>query len=679
MKKRDGIKKKEKERLMEETKKELEIKNLTNMEVQKEEEDADEKKVEKGPILLKGEDVERETYYEHFASKLVEVDQIKINGIEDKLKDVKNISKVSTTDLLEYLQAKSQNREIDPLEEKKTRIYLDRLKRGYVMESIFSSQGSYPTMVFAFVLMLVPFYYFYPRFYEGGFWGILSGMVGMMMLVSNMEKYRKVGYMTGDVFYKNLPLWIFIFSILLYGFFFVFMSKLNHYSLFWISMIVVYLLVTYILRLVLLSPLESNRWKDDKLRYEMNEKATVFNNHIEVACSEINKRLGMGFPDGKTLYQYLAYYKVEKNKSVMSDFLSAFFQPVLIGLVLTVMGLFLNEYKSDVKLGEEIYRLQMMPMVGYNEEGNRNIFCQANYILPDFVNYERKIQDIVSKRCFDPKLSAKITDILQKVGQVYLDFYRPEFRYKDEDMCIVEMSIRGGKDRSELEMEILDKREKLLEMGGGIEEVNREFVRGIYDEFCREYHVVFEEGHREFYYRSHLWMGMRDLMKRGHSWMGMILGLISPWLMWNKMLGSGWVLGKYIMGYIQGVETILDSYGRDWMIWRFSTMGVDRKVFEWMEGSEWDISWINVLGSLGLMMIVGIPFLTTVNNMVFGFQYIPKYMNYVWGLIVLGGFVGNLMLNRQGESLTQFNMIYIICAVLIAVVVSTMMMMGKKK
>ena len=80
-----------------------------------------------------------------------------------------------------------------------------------------------------------------------------------------------------------------------------------------------------------------------------------------------------------------------------------------------------------------------------------------------------------------------------------------------------------------------------------------------------------------------------------------------------------------------------------------------------------------------LMLFVCTPFLTSLTNMVGGFNFSPKYINNVWGLIVMGNFIGNNILYQQGESLTKFNMIYVISALVIMISVSVGIMMSKKE
>jgi hypothetical protein len=45
------------------------------------------------------------------------------------------------------------------------------------------------------------------------------------------------------------------------------------------------------------------------------------------------------------------------------------------------------------------------------------------------------------------------------------------------------------------------------------------------------------------------------------------------------------------MSYFGGFAKVLEYYRRDWLIWRYSTMGVDRTIYENMDIKEVDTSW----------------------------------------------------------------------------------------
>jgi len=676
------------EETMDKLEKEIKLNHMSDLEYDESEERKNKEK-KKSEVLLKGEDETKNVYFENFESKPIMADATRLNTIEEKLKDRKNVSGIQTVDLVYFLRIKSQNVQLNPDDMNKTVEYLRKVQISYFVENIFSNQSNYSSMVMAFIFLLIPYYYYYPRFYEGGFWGILIGIFGMTMLVSCLQKYSNIGKLkgSGTEYFRGLPIYLFVFGLMFYGIFFVLMMKLNHISFFFMSLIVVYLLMTYVLRLILLSPIPSNKFKNYRAKYEYNPNAIKMNTGIEWVCEELNKRLKLNMPSATMLYQYVAYFKVEKNKNYIGDFFSNMFQPILSVGVLYMVGRFLNSYETNIGkeesdlevegITEGMNKVKTMPIVGMNEMTDRYIYCQANYILPDFVNYDVKIKKILTERCYDKELQKKLTGVLQDIGGIYMKYYKPLFYYKGEDRHEIGMRMNQRIDDESMMEEIRDKMDKLLVRDEKMIKENIPFIQGIIETFCEEYEEVFKNGRRDYEYDENI-IGENVKMQGGSSWMKFGLTILSVWILFNKILGSAWMLSRYGMSYFGGFAKVLEYYRRDWLIWRYSTMGVDRTIYENMDIKEVNTSWWDDIKSFLLMIFGTLPFLTTINNMVFGFQFSPKYWNYIWGILVMVNMYMNIKMYGEGQPLTQMNIIFVVISIIIMTVLTVIMLNRKK-
>ena len=195
-------------------------------------------------VLLQGEN-EQDIFLETFQNKPISQDVSKMNEIEEQIK--KDVTKVSSENLIYYLKIKSQNKYLSDTDKNKTLRYLNQVTLSYAIENIFTSQLNYSSFTYALIFMLVPFYYYYPKFYSSGFWGILIGFFGLSMLFSCLQKYSNIGVIptSKQIIFQYLPLKIFLFSLIFYFVFFVLISKINHYSLFFISIIIIYLIFKF--------------------------------------------------------------------------------------------------------------------------------------------------------------------------------------------------------------------------------------------------------------------------------------------------------------------------------------------------------------------------------------------------------------------------------------------------
>jgi hypothetical protein len=169
--------------------------------------------------LLHGEN-ENDIFMERFENKPISQDITKINEIEEQIKN--DVTKVKNEDLIYYLKIKSQNKYLDENDKNKTMKYLNQITLSYAIENIFTSQLNYSSFTYALIFMLIPFYYYYPKFYSSGFWGIFIGLFGVSMLFGCLQKYSNIGNIktSKQIIFQYLPLKIFLFSLIFYFIFF---------------------------------------------------------------------------------------------------------------------------------------------------------------------------------------------------------------------------------------------------------------------------------------------------------------------------------------------------------------------------------------------------------------------------------------------------------------------------
>jgi hypothetical protein len=470
----------------------------------------------KKSVLLQGEDTEKNIFIERFGDLPMQFDSTRVNTIDNQLKDKANISKISTQDLIYYLKIKSQNEKLNADNMNATKSYLNQIQISFLIENIFSNQTNYGTLATGFVLMLFPFYYDYPQFYKGGFWTISIGLIGLSFFIAALQKYSAIGKMGGWAhgYFQNLEAYIMLGALILYFGFFVSICQLNHYSLYFISVLIMYLLVTFILRMILLSPIEKNPYKDYRASYQYNANAVPINSNIDNASQELNKRLSLGMPTGAMLYNYLAYFKIQENPQYIWDFISSFIQPFMIGLVLYLTGQFVNGYETIDDFGIEGVKtlFNTMPLVGMNSDSLDFIGCQANYILPNEMNPDKKIQEILTERCYDPELNRKLTGVLQQIASDYLKIYRPLFYYENvnEPTSVIMKIFMNENEESNLREDIQDKKSKLTEQDENIIQENIPLIEAIMNDFCKEYEFIFESaksGKRRMVYSPNLVFG----------------------------------------------------------------------------------------------------------------------------------------------------------------------------
>ncbi len=673
-------------------KNEMRLKNINNIEKFDDDIDDNEstkslekiKKEKEKEILLKDED--ENNIKEHFETLLTNCDKNRISTTEQLLKE--NPSKIKNEDLIYYLRCKLNNSNLDDTNKTKTDTYLKNISNNFKFENIFVNQTNYSSLVFAGVCLLLPFYFNYPRVYEMGFYGIFIGLIGMSSLTQNVQKYaafQNVNFSNKSLF-KNLHLKLLFFSLLFYLVFFVYICKLNHISLFFISYFVIYLCMSYVLKLVLNSPSDDNIFTKFKASFQKNNDASKLYSNIDTACKELNTRYQLEFPNTQMLYNYLSFVDLQKNKDKnIMEFISYLFQPIVTFGVLYLTGNFLNSYVNKE------FDIQTVPVIGLNNDTLAFLQCQANYVLPDFLNYNKKIIEILEKFCFDKDLERRMVKFLGKVGEAYINRYRPSFYYEcSKDELNVQMNLNPNFE--DYREEIEDKKNYLLKENDEIIQQNKPLINQIFTTFCQEYEDSLKRAQNCIvsYNNNVIFNENQDeTASLSTKVLQILIGLLSTWLIVAKFLGSGWFLSKYIMSYFGSFANVLETYKRNWIPWKLSTLGIDTLVFDnYLKNSEIDLtnngnSVMQWVGQFLLWIFVAIPFLTTLTQAIFGYSFSPKYINIIWGLLVIVNMFGNIGFYKKeysttDVSLTTWNTGYIIVSIIIMLAITVGIMMNKK-
>lgn len=233
-------------------------------------------------------------------------DQSRISNIESLLKS--NPNSISTNDLIYYLKCNTNNSILDPNNLDATANYLNKINISFAYENIFVNTSNYGSIVTSIIGLLIPFYYFFPRFYKIGFIGTIIGVMSFFNLYSKTNNLY-------SPFFSSIGLVFIIFSLIIYIVFFILLNKLNHYSLFFISAVVSFLIINYILRFILTIPTEVNKWNQYNASMNTNSQGsyTEYNTLLETTCFQVMDRFKMKLPSGNMLYSYLTVFEIGEN------------------------------------------------------------------------------------------------------------------------------------------------------------------------------------------------------------------------------------------------------------------------------------------------------------------------------------------------------------------------------
>jgi len=332
----------------------------------------------------------------------------RINTIEANIK-TNNISAISDSDLIYYLKYYTLNNNLDSVNLKKTEEYFDKIVHSFAYENIFVNTSNYGTIVYCIIGCLIPFYYYFPRFYQLGIIGFLVGILSFINLGSTVSNLF-------SIFFSKITYVYYVLTVIIYVFFFIFLNKLNHISLFFISAIIAFIIINYICRLIILSPAKTNKFNKYRASYVPKKKEVPsYNRNLEIVCLEVISRFNLALPSGNMLYSYLTIFKIDDKTNAISDFvinlIAPFFSLFVLFKVKDFIGMLKNSSAYIDKNGTT-NPINIFPVVGVSEESKKYLTCQANYILPTELNVELLILD--ANDFFEQFRKSK-TDIIGKI------------------------------------------------------------------------------------------------------------------------------------------------------------------------------------------------------------------------------------------------------------------------
>ena len=656
-------------------------------------------------------------------------DKSRINKIEGLLQsDAKN---VSTNDLIYYLKVNSKNEILNPNNINKSKEYFNKINNSFAYENIFVNTSNYSSIVLMLIGLLLPFYYFYPRFYKMGFFGFAIGISCFLGICGKISSYY-------STFFPSIGIIYILLTIFIYILFFVTLNKLNHISLFFISAIIAYTLTTFVLRIVLTIPLESNEFSHYKatIDYDKIKKGyTEYNIYTEIATNQIIDRFKLNLPSGNMLYSYLTQFKIGINDNKISDFIVNIVGPLISLLILKLLGSFLSDI-DDKTIEGITEKIKLFPLIGINDNSFKYYTCQANYILPREFNVHLLIYEIVDKYNFDETVYKKVEKALLRISNELLSKYNPKF-YKalDGDNKNIINNLRNNKIFNEIckilkknnlnfEIENIDqirdyiynedipykKKENMFDLLLHINNVlkiendfkdyynNNSFLAKeelLYDkDIDKEYKKTLDKISTEYIenftknlnldnntlYGYHYNITTYNLFSAyvrtySNKIFKMILGFISTWLLLTKPFGSGWLISKFILSSFNGFKRTLRYLRGDSIMWKYFSMGLDRGYYESMyekvkNNNDNSIltKGMNIIYTI-LIFILMAPLLFYYNSITFGMTLSPGWFNIICQLLFIINIFGNIYCYYNDKSLIFYNIIFLLTLIILPIII----------
>ena len=338
------------------------------------------------------------------------------NSIQDDLKK-KDIKNISSRKLISYLYFASKNPQIKEFDEKKIENFFYDINYSFYFENIFVNKGNYSQLSIYFIGLLIPFYLYYPRFYNLGAFGFFVGIVSFLLL------YQFINTLYGNFFPSAGRIFLAI-NIIFYCLFFLLFNKLNHISLFFISSIVSFCIINYIYRLILTIPTKSNKYNKFRATFKDNKNYIEYDYNLELVCNEVVRRFGLKLPSGRMLYSYLTVFKINKNENKISDFLTNLFSPFITLIYNYYLGVFLGSLTNPEYDDKDRY---VIPIIGGSTESKKYIACQANYVLPIEFNFNSFIHEFYQERELNDEQYRIFIKAIKRINHELLSKYQPKF------------------------------------------------------------------------------------------------------------------------------------------------------------------------------------------------------------------------------------------------------------
>ena len=654
-------------------------------------------------------------------------DNNRINNIEYGLKN--NPSNVSTNDLIYYLQVNSNNQQLDPNNLSNTQNYLTKINNSFFYENVFVNTGNYSMIVTSVIGLLIPFYYFYPRFYNIGFWGIAIGFMSLLSL------YSITNSLFSNFFIHTTKVFIAL-TCVIYLIFFILLNKLNHISLFFISAVISFVIINYIFRIILTLPTSNNPYSQYSATMNNNTQYTQYNVLIETTCFQIIDRFNLKLPSGNMLYSYLTVFQIGDNTNKITNFLTNLLSPLISVFILYLLGTFLSKVEYNNILNNSSV-LKLFPIIGFNEEGKNLFNCQANYILPKELNVDLLIHGILDKYDFDDKIYKKIQKAFIRISNELLEKYNPKFMILDNlDKHIILQNLKDNKIfqsinkilkknafefnldyitemKNLIDNEKIDYKEKekmfdLLKQIDNtllvINDVNQKYNNNsilarnelLYDKEIKEEYKnllgnLTNEYIKNFTDNLNLKGGLLfgyDYNIITYSWLSQnirlksnkvfrfILKFISVWMLFTKPIGTPWLFVRYIMTENFGFKSFLETLCGNSIIWKYFSTGLDKssleEMFKNIKNNE-DTSIIkegfNLLYSF-IIFIFALPIFYMFNSINFGLSLSPSWYNILYQIVFIINILGNLHCYYKKGSYLLYNIKFIIAFIIIFIFIS---------
>ncbi len=643
---------------------------------------------------------------------------ININNIENKLRQ--NPSSISINELIAYVKINSNNTHLDPNNNKITTEYLNKINSSYFYENIFTNTSNYTSIMISFIGLLIPFYYFYPRFYKLGFTGLSIGIISFITLLYKVKNlYSPFNY--------NIH-FIFIFlTFIIYVVFFVVLNKLNHISLFFISAILSYILISYFTKLKLLIT------TTNKAIIKTNSKYTPYNLLLEEACYQITIKYNLSMKPS-LLYSYLTSFEIENynNNNKIIDVVTNIISPLISVLILYLFGNFMGNVINNDKIN-------LFPLIGTNDSSTSIFCCQSNYILPNEINPDIIAEKLLSDHKLDDYTYDKTIKTLLRIFDELIKMYNPTFNLLNDvenntiiknltknkifktinkllklssanisnikEYNDIKILIEENEDLPYEEKEKLNKlvdqlqntlsiklhknpiHENTIELAkealltdNNIPTIHKVFLKNTVNEFINNFNdiilskdgLLFGSFNNIF---SFSWIS-KNIQSKSNNIFKFILKLLSGWLLLGKPIGSPILMTRYIITETGGlINFINDMSSGNSIIWKYFSMGQDTLYFENkydelknkdIETNSTDI--INIFYSI-LSFIILTPILYMYNNINFGMSMSPSWHNIIYQCIFIINILGNLYTYNTEGSLLLFNIKFIIAFIIILAII----------
>lgn len=549
-----------------------------------------------------------------------------INEIETALKN-NNVATLSNNQLLFYLYYNSKNQNIKP--SSKAEEYLQTIKNSFCYENIFVNKNNYSSIIVSIVALLIPFYYYFPRFYNVGVLAVVIGVMGFFSLGSIINNLY-------SNFFKYFYFIYFALTVIIYVLFFMVLNQLHHITLFFISSIISFLLINYIGKIILTIPSDNNKYNKFSATEKGSsnqEKFTQYNQYIETVAIEVNKRYNLGLPSGNMLYSYLTIFDITpqtKNNQIL-NFIVMLIGPVLSIGILVMLGSLFSQFKIEGLNNENNSFKNLLPVIGINEESDKYYSCQANYILPTELNVHLLINEFIEKykNVYKTETIDKITKALRRISNELLERYRPIFNNMDSKEIIQTFleryNISTNKKintidnlREVINDKYADKQEEKFNMLKELDEIRnslyinssdhtkfndtslardvlkynlnnleteeKENIRDIVDEFYEKFvsNLDGQNGLLSGYNYNLITFNILPsyVKESGNKILKYILSLISTWFLIGKTIASPFFIGYMTVNSKPGWGNIKNIIKNEGFFWKFISMGLDLSYFE---------------------------------------------------------------------------------------------------